>query len=340
MAYIALSKSNFFHNLSLIEKRVGDKGKIAVVLKDNAYGHGVCEIASLSQEYGITKAVVKDEREANEIIKYFSQIITLQNVPHAVHPKISQIVNCVKDLNNIAPNSKIELKVDTGMHRNGILENELEQTLDSIVSKELVLNGVMTHFSSADMLGNSVFLQLESFKRVREKVIILCQKLALPLPLFHCCNSGATFRLNEHFDMARVGIGIYGYTDYDKALELAPDLRPVMSLYAKKLSSRKLDKGEQVGYSGAYELEKEALISTYDIGYGDGFFRLNENHDYITPSGVKILGKVSMDSFGASGEEEELCVFDDVRTLAHMGSTITYDILAKLHNYIPKKIIH
>ena len=340
MAYIALSKSNFFHNLSSVQKRVGDKNKIAVVLKDNAYGHGLREMAQMAQEYGISKAVVKDEREANEIVEYFSQVITLQNVSHAVHSKISQIANCLSDLENITPHSKIELKIDTGMHRNGVVENELEQALKLIVKNKLILNGIMTHFSSTDVLGNDTFLQLECFKRVREEVIILCEKYALPPPLFHCCNSGATFRLEEHLDMVRVGIGIYGYAEYDEALGLAPDLKPVMSLHAKKLSTRKLDQGERVGYGGACELEKEGLISTYDIGYGDGFIRLSEKHDYTTPSGAKILGRVSMDSFGASGEADELCVFDDVRTLATLGNTITYDILVKLHDYIPKKIIH
>ena len=340
MAYIALSKSNFFHNLSLIQQRVGSRDKIAVVLKDNAYGHGILEMARLSQEYGITKAVVKDEREANQIVEYFSQVITLQNVPHTVHPKISQIANCLSDLESIAPSSQVELKVDTRMHRNGVSESDLEQALGLIVKNKLILNGVMTHFSSADKLDNSVFLQLECFKRVREKTLDLCEKYKLPLPLFHCCNSSATLRLSEHFDLVRVGIGIYGYAECDEALELASDLKPVMSLYAKKLSTRNLEKGERIGYGGVYELVKEALISTYDIGYGDGFLRLNEQHDYVTTNGTKILGRVSMDSFGAIGEADEICVFDDVRALAKIGNTITYDILVKLHDYIPKKIIH
>ncbi|MDF1882096.1 alanine racemase, partial [Sulfurimonas sp. MAG313] len=77
MSYITLNKSAFFNNLDIISKKTGDTDKIALVLKDNAYGHGLLEIASMAKEYGIKRAVVRGETEALEIKEYFDYILIL-----------------------------------------------------------------------------------------------------------------------------------------------------------------------------------------------------------------------------------------------------------------------
>ena len=88
-----------------------------------------------------------------------------------------------------------------------------------------------------------------------------------------------------------------------------------------------------------YTMEKDGVVSTYDVGYGDGFFRLNGTAPFATPSGSKILGRVSMDNLSAEGKADELCLFDDVRTLAKHHGTITYEILVRLAPHIKKEIV-
>ena len=80
-------------------------------------------------------------------------------------------------------------------------------------------------------------------------------------------------------------------------------------------------------------------ISTYDVGYGDGFLRINENQDYYTPNGSKILGRVSMDSMSIDCIDDEICLFDDVKELAKIHNTIYYEILTSLKPSISKEII-
>ena len=80
MAFCIIDKNNYFHNLSLIEQKI-KKEKIAVVLKNNAYGHGLKEIAQLSCEYGIKHAVVNLLREASLIESYFETVLVLQDIP-------------------------------------------------------------------------------------------------------------------------------------------------------------------------------------------------------------------------------------------------------------------
>jgi len=77
MSYIELNRSSFFNNLDIIAQKTADTAKIALVLKDNAYGHGLLEIARLAQEYGISKAVVRREAEAEQIRGMFEYILVL-----------------------------------------------------------------------------------------------------------------------------------------------------------------------------------------------------------------------------------------------------------------------
>ena len=77
MSYIELNKSAFFHNLDIIAQKTADKDKIALVLKDNAYGHGLLEVASMAKEYGVKRAVVRSESEAKAIEEYFEYILIL-----------------------------------------------------------------------------------------------------------------------------------------------------------------------------------------------------------------------------------------------------------------------
>ena len=81
MAYITLNKNNFFNNLDIIAKQTKSKDKIALVLKDNAYGHGLLEISQMAKEYGIKKAVVKSYDEAMKIENYFEYILVLADYP-------------------------------------------------------------------------------------------------------------------------------------------------------------------------------------------------------------------------------------------------------------------
>ena len=80
-------------------------------------------------------------------------------------------------------------------------------------------------------------------------------------------------------------------------------------------------------------------VSTYDVGYGNGFFRLDENKQFKISDGRDILGRVSMNNLTVEGSDDEICVFNDVRDLAELHGTISYEILCRLDPSIPKRII-
>jgi len=339
LAKIVLSKENYFHNLEIITKKTGSKEKTAVVLKDNAYGHGLLEIASLAKEFGITKAVVRTLEEARKIETFFEQILILADRSYSTYSHSFHIVvNTIEEIQRLPENTNVHLKIDTGMHRNGITTKTLEEAILGVLAKKLNLTGVMTHYRSADELSCDFFFQRSVFNQVKKQVCEICEQLFLPIPKFHSANSSALFRFkNFDEDFARVGIAQYGYLETNPVFD-SPKLKPVMSLWAKKISTRTIEKNQKVGYGGKFMAKEKMEISTYDVGYGDGFLRLNGEKEYFTPKGYKILGKVSMDNLSINSSDEEVCIFDDVTKLAKIHDTITYEITTTLMPGIEKVI--
>lgn len=340
MPTIKLNKNYFFHNLELIKNKTGDINKIAVVLKDNAYGHGIIQIATMSREFGIKNAIVKSLEEALKIADFFENILILGKVDFATfsHPfHIS--INSLLDVDKISRNSSVHIKIDTGMHRNGIRINELETAIYGLYNKNINIKGVFTHHRSGDKLSGEFFWQNKVFEDVKIKTKKICEQLGINVPMFHSMNSAALFRC-EKFDedIARVGISIYGYIDNDDAL-FTPNLKPVLSLWADKVVTRTLQKGQKIGYGGGFTCDKKMTCSTYDIGYGDGFLRMNEFDKFYSTNGSKMLGRVSMDNTSFESEENEICIFDNAKNLAKIHNTITYEITTSLSENLKREII-
>jgi len=336
MGYINLNKKSFFHNADYYSKLLGSKDKICIALKDNAYGHGIEPMAKLSVEYGIKHTMVRNISEAITTSKYtFESILILYEIPKQNYPENYIFsMNSLEDLKNCINNCKIELKIDTGMGRNGILPKEIPDALTIIVQKNLILNGVFTHFSCADendkrtKAQEKLFLQsLETIKENTNKSFRI-----------HCANSAGAHKVDTSmYDMARVGIGLYGYLDIEGTQKL---VKPVLSLHGKKITTRVLNSGDTINYGATYTVNKDNfVVSNYDVGYSDGFFRLNERKKAKTSQNKEILGRVSMDSLSVEGSEEDICIFNNARDLAKVHDTIHYEILTNLHASVPKYII-
>lgn len=334
MAFIKINKNNFFHNLSQFQLKTGSKNSIAIVLKDNAYGHGLELMAQLSQEFGLTQAVVRTYNEAQIIKPYFKHILILGDKA-IKDDKCSFTLNCLEDISQAQTKSTVELKVDTGMHRNGIAFHELSTALQRIKETGLHLKGIMTHNCSADELSSELFWQTKQFEKVKKRVI----EFGFTSVRFHAFNSASALRLPcEHQDLIRLGIGAYGYAELPAMYETLK-LKPVLSLWAKKVATRQLKKGERVGYGGQFIAPKDMTISTYDLGYGDGWMRSNSFKPFMTAEGLPILGRVSMDYIILESIKEEVCIFDNALNAGKQLKTISYEILTQLHRDIERMVI-
>jgi alanine racemase len=334
MAFIKINKQNFYHNLNQIALKTVSVEKIAIVLKDNAYGHGLELMGRLASEFGIKHAVVRKTVEAELIRSFFETILVLGDsiIKDDVY---SFAVNTLEDIKQAQKGAKVELKVDTGMHRNGIALDELDEALDLIKEHGLDLTGVMTHYRSADELSSELFWQQKQFEMVKQKV----KEAGFTGVRVHSYNSASILRMKSFDeDLVRVGIGAYGYNELPDSFDEVA-LRPVMSLHAKKVSTRVLRAGERIGYGGDFIAAHEMTVSTYDLGYGDGWCRGDAQKPYITSEELPILGRVSMDFISLASEKGEVCVMNDAQVAAKQLGTISYEITTALSVDIPKEVI-
>ena len=313
-----------------------------MVLKDNAYGHGLLEIANLAHEYGISKAIVRRNGEAHAIEHLFSYILVLDDIAKKESDIIRYSVNSLEQIASFAKGSLVELKVDTGMHRNGVAINEVEEALSLIEKASLTCKGIFTHFRSADTLSSELFWQKKQFE-------VIIDKYAHRGFQFHSANSAGVFRSgtcavrNEEVplgckeDMVRVGIAAYGCLELDRVYD-KPDLIPVLSLIAKRQTTRILKASQHVGYNATCKVDKDTEVSTYDVGYADGLLRSASNR-YITPNGSKILGRISMDNVTLMCEDDEVTIFNNANEFAKVAQTIGYEVLTGLSPYLERKLI-
>ena len=334
MSYCVINSKNFSHNIKVISEHISSD-KIAFVLKNNAYGHGLIEMAEMAQGNNIKHAVVINFDEAHKIKKYFESILVLSGIPDKCPPdNIYIAINDIRDISKIPSNTTVELKIDTGMHRNGILVEEFEEAINRINDVNLHLRGIFTHFSNAFEDDGSMEVQKKIFDKIKNKI-----KPSMPQVRFHCSSSPGIFRFNNaDYDIVRLGIAMYGYVDLPNNIP-KPNLKPILSLWSEKISERLVAKGESIGYGRKFKTKYDMNISTYDIGYGNGFFRLDENKQFKISDGRDILGRVSMNNLALEGSDNKICIFNDVRELAEFHSTISYEILCRLDSGIDKRII-
>jgi alanine racemase len=191
---------------------------------------------------------------------------------------------------------KLHLKVDTGMHRIGISPNEIYPfiSLFKKYKKNFKLNGIWTHFPSADSLDKS--FSLKQIERFKEVVHILKDNINDQL-IVHAANSAATINLPEsYFDMVRIGLGLYGY-QYNLNFSNIITLQPAVTWKTRIICIKQVNKGESIGYGRTFITNKDSIIGTIPVGYADGYDRLLSNKGFVLVNGKRanIVGRVCMD---------------------------------------------
>ncbi len=322
MATIYLNKTNLFKNLDKISSI---NPNILAVIKDNAYGHGIITFSKLLKEYGIKKVCVRNNVEADLVKGFFEEILIFNPTGAREAKNISYAINSIKQLKkNRHP--YIHLKFDTGMHRNGILEDEINEALDIAIEKNFEIRGVFSHFCCSEEINNDTFIQYEKFKKIKHKIENFCKKKALKKPYFHIANSTALNKLPDTFDYIRPGIAMYGGIE---------GYEPVMSLVAKAVSVREIE-NDGVGYNKMFFSKNKIKLTTIDIGYSDGIPYFKNG---CKLKNTQAVGKISMDYMSVKGEHKEVIIFDDIKEFVKNFDTITYEILVKMSPRIKRIVV-
>ena len=361
--YAEINKSILRKNFDIIKKyseRNSGKGKkICSIVKANAYGHGMNEIAKTLLEYGTDYLGTANYSESIELHDYLKKsgkknfsllclgILTEKRkyFEEIVKRKIEVTVSDVKVagyLNDFAKSRNkvinIQIKTDTGMNRIGFPADQAYEAVRKLKTfRNLNISGIFSHFAESENTDSGFSLkQITKFKQlIRE-----AEQNLIKFKLKHICNTAGILNYNDpEFNMVRPGISLYGYYPDRKWLKTDIGLKPVMTLKSKVSQLKTVKKNESVSYGRKYFTVKKTRIASVPIGYGDGYPRLlsGKSKILINKKFYGISGTICMDWILSDvGLKSNVSVNDEVILF---GRDLMADELGKLCGMIPYEIL-
>jgi alanine racemase len=360
-------------NFHAVQKHVGKGVTICAVVKADGYGHGAIECARALESEGAPWLGVTDAAEGlalrsagvNARILLMTGIwkgeedgIVAQDLTPTIWElwHIESLERAARQRQSVLP---VHLKLDTGMNRLGAPREALPRLCEMLSAcKHLTLEGVSTHFASAEVLdAEDALRQMNRF----EQGLTILHSYGLRPRLIHMGNSAAmTARPDTWKTMVRPGIALYGYSlaftrGGEPAAVASLPLRPVLSWKTRVLTLKEVAAGEAVGYMGTFVTESRRRIAVLPVGYADGYPRLLSNRARVIVGGeyAPVVGRVSMDltiidvshiSGVAVGDEVILIgavsgKSVDAVELARLCESVPYEILCGLSQRVPRVYI-
>lgn len=304
-----LDLSAIEQNVSTFRRLVGPNVRLMGMVKALAYGTDGIEVARCLETSGMDCLGVSnaDEgialRRAGIALPILVMLGTARDLDKLLRYQLTPVVYSADMLEGVLAAARhqsvpVHVKVDSGMHRTGFSPAESEAVLSRLQAAGRVeIQGLLTHFASADDPTDDEFTarQVARF----EQVLNAARGAGLHDVIAHAASTAATIRLpHTHFDMVRVGIGLYGIHP-SRATRACTELVPAFALVSRIVEILDVEAGERIGYGGTWHVPVGgARVGVVPAGYGDGVPRdfSNVGHVVVAGSECKIIGRVSMDS--------------------------------------------
>jgi len=360
--YVQVNIGHLRQNYEAIKARV-KPARVMLILKANAYGHGLQNVAAnlapsadyigvavleegvFLREMGIkTPILVMGGVWSNQIPIYIKNDLTLTA---SSIERLEQIEQAAKSLGIKA---RVHLKIDTGMERIGVHYYHAEdlQKAALICSGNVEVEGIYSHFANADSSDlTHAYLQLERFN----EVLRFYERNSLPMPIRHMANSAAVLQIPEsYFDMVRPGILMYGVYPSPECKQTIP-VQPALSWRSRVVYFKVVKPGHPVSYGSTWQSDHLVRVVTIPVGYGDGYFRSMSNKASVIIHGKKYpqVGRVCMDQIMVNIEWDSAYNGDEViligesagervsvENLADWADTIPYEILTNINTRVPR----
>ena len=314
-AYIEINLENLAHNVAVLKAAMPSRCELMAVVKAEAYGHGMCEIAVHLDKIGVRAFAVATIDEGIRLRRcgIRGEILILgYTVPErAWELRKYDLAQTLIDyayacrLNEQGCRVKVHVKVDTGMHRLGFdaghhSNTHIKEILDVFAMEHFDVKGIYTHLCVADSLEEEDVLftrqQIADFYGVLKRL----KKEGIRIPKIHIQSSYGLLNYPElKCSYVRAGTALYGVLSTpDAQTKLQLDLRPVLSLKTKVVLIRFVPQGESVGYGRTFVADRDSVIAILSIGYADGFPRsLSNRAGYVLINGgcAPIVGRICMD---------------------------------------------
>lgn len=340
--------------------------KFMAVLKANAYGHGLVEVARWMEQLGadylgvavVEEGILLREQGITAPILVLGGILGNQ-VPHFLKHDLTITASSIEKLYQVdevaeqmGTKAKVHLKIDSGMERIGVHYYNANGFLEtSLKCRNLEVEGIFSHFANAETADLShTRIQLERF----QEVLSFYEKRSLPPPVRHIANSAAILQLPESYlDMVRPGILLYGvYPSPD--VQRTVEVKPALSWKSHVVYFKVIQPNHPVGYGSTWSTDHMVRAVTVPVGYGDGYFRSMSGKAQVIIRGKRypVVGKISMDQIVVNIEWDSAYNDDEVmligekdgltistEELAEWAGTIPYEILTNINTRVPRVYI-
>lgn len=370
-SWVEISRSALLHNVAQYKKIVGE-ALMAPVVKSNAYGHGIDLVSAvLDQCPDVAMLCVVSLSEAIRLRHrgILKPILVLSIIDADISDAIAlDIAIVVYDINflsvvdkaarHLKKRARVHLKVDTGLSRLGFFEKELIQCIRAAHSFDTIyLEGIFSHLANSERSEHSFsHTQIQTFTTILEKL----RQQSVVIPLKHIsCSAAITVLHKSHFNMVRLGIGVYGLWPSQENAQatsaLYPDfnLRPVLSWKTRPIQIKVVPIGTRIGYDCTYVTHRETKVATLPIGYWDGYDRGFSNGAHVLIHGCKapVIGRIAMNlcmvdvtdipHVSCQTEITLIGAHQDVHadTLAHKINTIAYELVTRINPLIKRSLI-
>ena len=348
------------NNVNYYRSLLTQEVQVMCMVKAMGYGSGSVEIARTLQHIGVHYLAVAYADEGVELKQAqvslpilvmspeenaFDDIVTYRLEPELYNFSILSAFAKHLDLQGITEPYPVHLKIDTGMHRLGFEEKDLEALIQALNNyPQLKVKTIFSHLVGSDSEHLDDFTKEQM--RVFEKTVTFIEKEIGYTVVKHLCNSAGISRFKAaHYDMVRLGIGMYGI-GINSTEQLK--LENVGILKTRISQIKEVSKGQSVGYSRNGRIEKDTVIATIPIGYADGFSCLlgNGKHGvYIQGVFCRTVGNICMDmsmvdiSSLNCREGDEVIIFENVEqinALAKAMQSIPYEVLTHVSGRVKR----
>ncbi len=351
---------NLLANVDYFKSKLKSSTKLMAMVKANAYGMGMIEIAQVLQHYKVDYLGVAyaDEGELLRKKGIYLPIMVMnpeQNsydkiIENQLEPEIYSTNTLVLFLQKLKQKSvteiyPIHLKIDSGMHRLGFRLEDLAAVIHLIKEHQNIeIKSIFSHLAAADDLQEKDFtlLQINYFETCYNHISNALQYK----PMKHILNSSGIVNFVDYqFDMVRLGIGMYGYISDNKAMKYLENVAYLKTTISQK---RGISNGESVSYGRKYVAEKSMIIATLPIGYADGIPRIiTKNNPFVVINKQKaaIIGTICMDMMMCDvteidcNEGDEVIIFGDfpsISDFANWCETIPYECYTSISQRVKR----
>lgn len=352
---LEINLQNLIENIKTYRSLLKPTTKIMCMVKANSYGVGSFEVANVLENNGVDYLGVAIADEGKELRKAgisvpiivmnpeqssYSTVIEYQLEPEIYSFRVLDLF--VKKLKEkqISRPYPIHIKLETGMNRLGFHESEYDHLIETLKqTPQVYVQSIFTHLATADMQDEKEYAQYQ-FNRFDNGYKILSEALDVK-PIKHCLNSPGIVAYNDHqYDMVRLGIGMYGYSEYSDFMN--KKLKPVVQFKTIISQISELKVGETVSYGRHFKAERNSRIATLPVGYADGIRRsLGYGKGKVGVNGklAPITGTICMDMLMIDvtdincKEGDEVIIFGSYPTLADYTKdldTIPYEVLTSI----------